>query len=675
MITLSGARGALWLRILRCGGFTVCGGQSVPLLTISTSSGPDWSLSKGITMLKTSLLSSVTLIALGASHAAAQEAIALDEVIFSGGLSPIAAQSYGRAASVITAQEIEDRGITNVADALRSLPGVSVSAVSNSYNQVRIRGGEANHTLVLIDGVEASGGDSEYIFSGLETANIERIEVLRGPQSVYYGSNASSGVINIITRNGNIGTTYSGSLEVGEATIATAFMSHRTERGGVALSLAHTNDQGFDQSGDGGEKDGLERTSAILSGDYLVTGQLKLGFNIRKSRERYEFDIENYSATTAADYVVDDPDLDALGREFTATVYGEYSAMDGRLLQRLSFERTHNRYDRSNFAAVDVSTESYKYNISYGLDGRRVEDSSQLVTFLIDTRDDESKSNALYARSSKSIAAEYRGVFSNGLNLQAGLRYDDNDVFKDATTWNVAAKYFIPDTAISVHASAGAGVVNPTYFELYTDSNFFGVDYKGNTDLQPERNESFDVGVEFPIFDGRGTMDITYFRERLENEIKSSRVTPTLETYINQTGISTREGVEVSGDVQATDAIALRMSYTYLSAKNPDGSVEIRRPRHELSLGTTVQTFNGRGSVSADIRHVSGNYDTKFYTFPYETDVLPSYTTVDVAADYDLTDNLTLTGRVTNLFDDDAVDVWGFANRGRAAYVGLRANF
>ncbi len=110
-------------------------------------------------MFRTSLLSSVAFIALGTSSAVAQEALALDEIIVSGGLSPIAANAYGRSASVITAQDIEDRGITNVADALRSLPGVQVSGVSSNFTQVRIRGGEANHTLVLIDGVEASGGD------------------------------------------------------------------------------------------------------------------------------------------------------------------------------------------------------------------------------------------------------------------------------------------------------------------------------------------------------------------------------------------------------------------------------------------------------------------------------------------------------------------------------------
>ena len=153
-------------------------------------------------------LSLAAALAVTPAIATAQDSEVTDlaEIIVSGGLTPIEAQKYGRSVSVLTSEEIEDRGITTGQDALRSVPGLMINGSGDSFTQVRIRGAEANHTLILIDGVEASGGDSEYILSGLDTANIERIEVLRGPQSVFYGSNASAGVINIITRTGGIGT-------------------------------------------------------------------------------------------------------------------------------------------------------------------------------------------------------------------------------------------------------------------------------------------------------------------------------------------------------------------------------------------------------------------------------------------------------------------------------------
>ena len=165
-------------------------------------------------MFRSVLLASVALTAPFTS-VVAQDAFALDEIIVTGGLSPIAAGALGRASSVVTADDIAARGIATVQDALRALPGVSVTGSGPTYTQVRIRGGEASHTLILIDGIAAAGGDGEYILSGLDTANIAKIEVLRGPQSVYYGSDASAGVINIITRKGQVGTTLSGSLEAG----------------------------------------------------------------------------------------------------------------------------------------------------------------------------------------------------------------------------------------------------------------------------------------------------------------------------------------------------------------------------------------------------------------------------------------------------------------------------
>ncbi|MBR9862209.1 MAG: TonB-dependent receptor [Rhodobacteraceae bacterium] len=621
-------------------------------------------------MLRSSLLASVAISPFFFSSASAQDVFDLGEIIVSGGLSPIEADALGRAASVVTAQQIEERGIATVQDALRALPGVSVNGSSNTFTQVRIRGGEANHTLILIDGIEAAGGDGEYILSGLETANIERIEVLRGPQSVYYGSNASAGVINIITRKGETGDTYSTTLEVGDATTATAFVSRRNERGGLSFSFSHTDDRGYDQSGDGGEKDGLERTTAILSGDYLVTNDLTLGFTMRRAEEEYDTDPSPFGAVDADSYVVDDPTTGATRDEWTAGIYAEYAMMDGRLTHRLSFEKTEYESTFNGGAPTTTDSEALKYRLSFGLDGRAVADADHLLNLLLENEKDSSSSNPLFGRETTSVALEYRGSFANGLDVQAGARFDDNDVFEDATTWNVGLSYRIPDTGVRLHASAGTGIVNPSYFELYADA--FG--YTGNPNLSPERNKSLDIGAEFAVFDGRGRIDVTYFNETLTDEITPVSTGTGTFTYENQAGDSDRQGLEVSGTMQATDNLALRLGYTYIDSKNPNGSVEVRRPRHEFALGATLDAFGGRGTVSADIRNLSGNFDSQFFG-TFATAELPAYTTVDVATRYKLTDTLTLNGRITNLFDDDAVDVWGFASRGRAAYVGISARF
>ncbi|GLT07890.1 hypothetical protein GCM10007928_01210 [Sulfitobacter porphyrae] len=401
-----------------------------------------------------------------------------------------------------------------------------------------------------------------------------------------------------------------------------------------------------------------------------MTEDLKLGFTLRRAGEDYDYDSTSFTATDAPGYVVDDPTQFGTRDERTLGVYGEYAMLEGRLTHRLAYEDTRYESTFNGGAPTLTRTEALKYRLSFGLDGRSVAEAGHLLNLLLETEKDSSSSNPLYGRESTSLALEYRGSFATGLDLQAGARFDDNDVFGNATTWNVGLAYAVPNSNLRLHASAGTGIVNPSYFELYADA--FG--YTGNPGLNPERNRSFDLGAEFAVLGGRGLVDVTYFNETLTDEITAVSTGPGTFTYVNQAGDSDRQGVEVSGSLQATDALALRLAYTYIDAQNPDGSVEVRRPRHELALGATLDAFGGRGTVSTDIRHVSGNYDSQFFG-TFATAKLPAYTTVNVAAQYELSDRLTLNARVTNLFDVDAVDVWGYASRGRAAYVGISAHF
>lgn len=610
----------------------------------------------------------------------AQDAIDLGTLVLSGGLTPIATEALGRSASVLTGAEIEARGITNVQEALRAIPGVAVTGSGSNSTQVRIRGGEGNHTLVLIDGIEAAAGDSEYFLSGLETANIERIEVLRGPQSAFYGSDASSGVINIITRNGAIGQQARLTFEGGGGFATTTFLSTRSERGGLSLSFSDTNDDGWDFSGSGGEKDFTDRTTLILKGDIRVTPDLTLGVVLRDSSETYASDGTNGGATRAEDYVVDSPFFLTDREEFTGSVYADLSSLGGQLTHRLSFDRTENT---QTFLGTST-TEVLKYRLSYGLDGQPVTEASQVLNVLLESQEDTNSRSPQSRRESDSIAVEYRAALDTGLDLQVGIRRDFNDPFADATTWNVAASYLLAND-IRLHASAGTGNVNPTYFEI--SDNFFpafgsgsNTQYDGNTNLTPERNRSFDIGVEVPILQGRGVIDVTYFNETLVDEITTrflgfdAGTNTSTFTFVNQQGESTREGVELSGSVAATDTLDLRFAYTYLDARNPDGSVEVRRPKHEVTFGATLRAFDDRATFTADIRHVAGNFDTQFFG-SFNTVELPSFTTADIAARYALSETVDLTARVENVFDDDAVEVVGYIGRPRTVYVGLDARW
>ncbi|WP_449044262.1 TonB-dependent receptor plug domain-containing protein [Paracoccus versutus] len=615
--------------------------------------------------------------------ATGQEGYRLDEVVISGGLTAVAEGGYARAHTVLTAEEIEARGIATVQDALRAVPGVSVSATGSTFTQVRIRGGEGNHTLILIDGIEATGGADEYILTGLETANIERIEVLRGPQSVYYGSNASAGVINIITRKGGPGLHYGGSVELGNGAAASAHVSQRGAQGGIALTLSARDDHGYDQSGNGGEKDGTNRKTIGLSGDWQIGEDLRLGTTLRRAKEKYDYDSTSWSATSAQEYVVDDPHKYSERDEFQGGIWAEYSMLGGRLTHRLDYQDTIYKQSSDGGPVTRGETRKLKYRGSFGIDGT-VAEASHLLNVLAERQRDESSSAPENRREMTSVALEYRGFLDNGLDVQAGVRHDGNKVFEDFTSWNLGLSWHVPDQPFRLHASAGTGLVNPSYFELYANADYGSSVYLGNPNLKPEKNRGFDLGVEAQLPNGMGVVDVTYFNEKLRDEIESYLVRAeggtSYYSYRNQAGESPREGVEVTARIKATDSLDVALNYTYLDARNPDGSVEVRRPRHELGLSATLAVLEGRSTVTADIRHVSGNWDTQYWTYDpasqsYDVGEIPAHTVVNLAAGYDLTENLRVTGRVVNLFDKEYSDVWGYASQGRTLYAGLTAKW
>lgn len=606
--------------------------------------------------------------------ALAQDTVTLDPVILSAGFSPVEAEAYGRAATVLDAEDLRRRGVSSVQDALRALPGVSVGSTGTSNTAIRIRGGETRHTLVLIDGVSAAAGDQPYFFSGLDLADVERIEVLRGPQSVYYGSNATSGVVNIITRK----ATESGGharAEIGNGEALSLGQAVVGDRWRLQGDWSWRDDKGFDVSaGDGGDDDGIRRGTLALSGEYEATEALRFGFSARRSDERYEFDATNWGATGADDYLIDSDDW-AKRDERIGTVWGEMDMLDGRLIHRLSWQDTRHRLEQDDGTTSRARTRALKYRATFGLDGR-VAEADQTLSVALDDISDNASGVADNRRDTRSAALEYRGAYANGLDLQFGLRHDDSSEFKSKTTWTAGLSWRIEGTPLRLHASAGTGVSNPQYFEILG-----GYSYIGNPNLKPEENRSIDLGLEYSLPDGRGVIDVTWFRERLEDEITSSEVLlPNGTNYFNQDGTSRREGIEVAMRQDVTDALTLGAAYTYLDATNPDGSVEIRRPRHELTVNASLQTFSGRGWVSADLRHVRGLADKQYWhdreKYPNGiTRDLPGFTTVNLAASYDLTDQARLSARVTNLFDEDYSEVWGYAAPGRAAWLGVETRW
>jgi vitamin B12 transporter len=635
----------------------------------------------------------VSLVGLGltAASLAHAEETELDEIVISAGRLPVEEEKVGRAYTVITSEELERSQTRYLADALRSVTGLAVSRTGShgGRTQVRIRGSEANHVLVLIDGVEVAATSSgEFDFGGLQVANIERIEVLRGPQSALYGSNATSGIIHIITKGGERGernTTVQTEIGSDGTALANLGLSGGNERLDYAFSGAFRRNDGFNISDFGSEKDGDRNLTLNSKVRADITDDLQFDANIRYVNRRSETDDQDFSwPYTSTQGLVIDSDGYTKTREFYAGAGLTWSLLDGQFVQKLRGEYTN------------LETRGLASSSEYGDDGERLHLGYQGTVFF-DTPDfanakhsltgaaeweRETYKNAYPTYTSQEgtkerdlygFAIEYQGEFWDSLFLNSALRYDKNDAFDDAITFSTGLAYVIEETGTRLHSSVGTGVTNPTFFEQF---GYIPSMFTGNENLKPEKNFGWDIGVEQKLFDERLTVDVTYFNERLTDEIYTAYAADFTATPANMGGVSKRQGIELSASLAVTDSLQVKATYTYLDATDPDGDIEVRRPKHSGSVNVTQSFQEGRGHFFIDAIF-NGEMEDNEYIYSNSIDrvTLDDYVLVNIGADYQLTDTFTVYGRIENLFDVEYEEVYGYNTAGITGFVGMKASF
>lgn len=629
---------------------------------------------------QTRILSLTTALtaALAPGLAAAQE-MALDDIVVSGGLTGIAAEAFTRDYSAVTAEDIERRGLTTVEAALRALPGVSVASSGETYTNVFLRGGETNHTLVLIDGVVANNTtNGEFSFSGLPVADIARIEVLRGPQSALYGTSAMAGVISITTKRAEgPGLSYGGGVEVGgnDSMRLNAYARQGFEGGQVSASVERKTTEGEDGARAGGDTEFNDVDTISLNGDYTIAPGVRAGLSFRHVDQRYGYDATNYLATDPADYIVDS-DERAHRQQTIAAAWLEAEAMGGRLLNRfeLGSARETSAYQSPSFGDSEYGSarQRFKYTGSFALDGGDARSAAQKLNLLLEaTREtfdvDSAWSGGKESRNARGIALDYQGQFGNGIDVQAGLRHDQIDVFEDPTSWNLSAAWQVPGSGLRLRGAVGRATVYPTMYEQF---GYAPGRFTGNPDLKPETALSYELGADYD-FGGQGNLGLTLFRAEVEDMIASAGA-----TAYNIAGTSKRQGVELSGAWQANDWLHLAANYTYTDAHSATGARLDRRPMHELGLQAQAEVLQGRGHVGADLRYVAGSYATEFFGANYgAVTKMPDFTTVNLTASYDLSENIALNARIVNLFDEEYYETWGYYGQSRTAYLGLSAKW
>lgn len=607
----------------------------------------------------------------------------LERIILSGSRVPVDAKDVGRAVTVITAQDIEERQIKTVAEALRQVPGVAVSQTGGAggTTAVRVRGSEANHVLVMIDGIETAGASDGFEFGDLIADEIERIEVLKGPQSSLWGAGATAGVINIITksgvRNGRIIQTFAeggtnGSYAGGASIRAGG------ERADIALSATYRNEEGWDAAGKGGEKDGYRNLAVRMKANWDVNENLAVRMSARLADREIEYDDTGmiFPCNDPSCYV-SDANNRTKGQDINLGFGADYRALGGALVLTPTFSYSSRTNDtQSTFGPSDNFASTLKAGqqaaLTFGSD-----DQHKLIAaaeFKQETFSNSFTGGDTKRRDQFGAVLEYRGQLTDRLSVQASGRYDWNEDFDDAATWAVAASYSIFETGTRLHASAGSGVTNPTFFELY---GFIPGQFVGNPNLLPEENIGFDFGVEQTFFDGRVVADLTYFNETLENEIRGTGL-----TAINLLGKSDRQGIEFALALNPTESLTIKTSYTYLDATEPDGSPEVRRPEHALGINAAYRFLDGRATIGTDIAMNAGLFDLDFtdpranippYVAPKAR--LEDYVKVDVFGSYKFSEQAEVYAKIVNLFDAKYQEVLGFGVQPLTAYAGIRSKF
>jgi len=598
-----------------------------------------------------------------------KDAIEIEEILVSASLIPIVASRSANAITVIDSEQIKLRAAQSVSDLLRDVPGLAVSSYGalGSLTSIRARGSESNHLVVLIDGVEVNDpSQSDMLNWGtLSAADIERIEIIRGPQSSLRGSDAVAGVVNIITSQANQALSADVFSEYGSrATSKNGFsLGHKSGKFSVRLGATHLETDGINiQPSTGNDIDGYHNTGINLKAGYQYSDQLNLSLTSRKTTGMNEFD--GFPEAQSSDF-------SRFHNKFSA----DYNSADGLWSHAVSladsdFENDNFKQEESQLVA-NGSTSSSKQNYQY-IGSRFWQEKDQRLSFALEREKEDYKqqggwafgadANKLVSRNTDSVTVEYRFDPIESVTLAASARKDDNDFFGKSNTQRLEAVYQQSDS-LRLRGAWGTAVKNPTFTELYGIYSGF----QSNPNLNPEESESWELGLDTSMADERIQLGATYFNAQLTDEIGSSCDANWTCTPINIEGISDRQGVELSTSFAVSESLLINASYTYTDSQDPAGVEEQLRAKHIGSVNVAWQPKSDT-KVNINIQHNGSQTD---YGFPNPV-MLDAYTLVNVNANYAASDKMDIYLSLNNLFDEDYQQVNGYETLGFGANIGLR---
>ncbi|MBA3054316.1 MAG: TonB-dependent receptor [Sphingomonadales bacterium] len=564
----------------------------------------------------------------------------------------------GQSVSVVTRAEIERYQSVQAADVLARLPGVSVAA-SGGFGQptsVFVRGADNSQSLVMIDGVrindpaDVGGG---FDFGSFAIGQFDRVEFVRGAQSVLWGSRAIGGVINFITRKPTDDWQGRAQAEYGWRDQRRLGASLSGMAGPVGLTLGGNwlksdGYSAFSEARGAIERDGYESSSANLRAELALGGGFTADAGGYYSRANYGYDA---FGADAANFGVK--------RDVTGFTNLRYAGLDGRLQGRLGFGLTdsHRVSDDAVYGP-------------YVTDGRNERIEAQLaftpitqVTVLVGGETEKSRFNDNYGSTGETrldsgfASLTLRPV--TGLTLNGGVRHDDHRDFGTRTTLSANGAYaFAGVDGPVLRASYGEGFKAPSLYQLYTNTGF--------TALQPETATAWDASIEQPFAQGHGRLSLAWFDRRTTNLIDYDFATY---TYFN-VGRIRAKGIELAMAVSDWQGFDVNLAYTWTDARNQlTGTRLARRPENVVSASIDYAwPFGLRTGI--DLNHAGDRYDDQA-----NTALVPAYDVVGLRASFPFGRKVELYGRIDNLFDKAYEVVRTYGTPTRSAYVGVRARF
>ncbi len=588
--------------------------------------------------------------------------------------------SFTGSALVITADELEARQTRDIADILRDVPGVAVAGIAGQ-TQIRLRGSEGNHVLVLVDGIEVSDPFAgEFDIGTLQAEPGARVEVLRGPQSALYGPDAIGGVIAYESAGGRSLPGLAARIEGGTQGTVNGALRYGAfgDRWDAALSATAVSTDGQPNARGGTRNIGRDSYTVSGKGAVDVAGGFTLRAAARFIRTEGRFNDQDFDpASPTFGFVIDSPSTRFVNEAVYALVGARAEALEGRWTHDLSAQvadiarDTFGPFGRSNSSEGDRVKASYASALR--IDGRHN------LTFAADYEQEGFRNTtpggfAFGGRreiEQVGFVGEYRFTGA-AVDVSAALRHDINDRFRDATTFRIGAAYRLGETT-RLRAAAGSGVKNPGFFELF---GFVDGRFIGNEALRPEKSTGWEIGLDQDI--GAATrIAVTYFDSELEDEIFTAFPPPDFTaTPANRTTTSEQRGIEVSLAARLGAGWSLDAAYSYLDAEE-NGREEVRRPEHIASAALTWAAPGDAASATLVVRHNGASLDDAF-TDPSFVPVrveLDDYTLVNLNARARLGEGVDAFARIDNLLGEEYEQVFSFVSPGRSAVAGIEVRF